>query len=36
MDLDSLFFRTQYPGMDLDDVRSSIELFADEVAPHFE
>ena len=36
MDLDSLFFRTQYPGIDLDDVRSSIELFADEVAPHFE
>lgn len=36
MELDSLFFRTQYPGMDLADVRSSIELFADEVAPHID
>lgn len=33
MDLDSLFFRTQYPGMDPADVRASIELFAEAVAP---
>lgn len=33
LDLDSLFVRTQYPGMDPADVHSSIELFADEVAP---
>ena len=34
MGLDNLFVRTQFPGMDLDDVRSSIELFGDEVVPH--
>jgi alkanesulfonate monooxygenase SsuD/methylene tetrahydromethanopterin reductase-like flavin-dependent oxidoreductase (luciferase family) len=33
MELDSLFFRTQYPGMDPGDVTDSLELFAEEVAP---
>ena len=33
MDLDDLFVRMQFPGMDLADVRSSIELFGDEVLP---
>lgn len=36
MDLDSLFVRTQFPGMDAETVRSSIELFGDEVVPEFE
>jgi alkanesulfonate monooxygenase SsuD/methylene tetrahydromethanopterin reductase-like flavin-dependent oxidoreductase (luciferase family) len=34
MDLDELFVRMQFPGMDLADIRSSIELFGDEVIPH--
>jgi alkanesulfonate monooxygenase SsuD/methylene tetrahydromethanopterin reductase-like flavin-dependent oxidoreductase (luciferase family) len=33
LDLDPLFGRIQYPGMDSADVWSSIELFAEEVAP---
>ena len=33
MALDSLFVRTQFPGMDPAAVRSSIELFGDEVVP---
>lgn len=35
LDLDSLFVRTQFPGMDAEAVRSSIELFGDEVVPEF-
>lgn len=33
LDLDSLFLRTQFPGMDPADVRSSIRLIGDEVVP---
>lgn len=33
LDLDALFVRTQFPGMDPEDVYDSIELFAEEVAP---
>ena len=33
MNLDHLFVRTQFPGMDPADVRSSIRLLAEEVAP---
>jgi len=34
MDLDYIFIRTQFPGLDSEDVHSSIELFGDEVIPY--
>lgn len=35
MELDYLFLRMQFPGTSLDAVRSSIQLFGDEVVPHY-
>ncbi len=34
MDVDYIFVRTQFPGIDFEDVHDSIELFGDEVIPH--
>lgn len=35
MDLDYLFVRMQFPGADFEDVHLSIELFGEDVIPHF-
>lgn len=34
MDLDYIFVRTQFPGLSVEDVHSSIELFGDEIIPY--